>query len=180
MLKLRYYGDPSVGRKTIPVATVDDGIRALAREMFEVMRAHAGVGLAANQTSERTRVIVIDVSAGKNPREAFALVNPRVTGSGGAFTDEEGCLSFPGLHLDIRRPLEIRVEALGLDGNPVTVNASGILARILMHEIDHLDGILFFRRLPLLKKLAFLRRLPALKRQYRKIAERTDVKGGEE
>jgi len=167
-LEIRYYNDPILRRKTAPVARVDDEIRALVQEMFETMRTAKGVGLAANQVGVPRQVMTLDLSIGGKPRgEMFAIINPRVVRQSGSITDEEGCLSFPGLRLQIRRPMEVRMEGLDQNGNPVALEASGILARAVMHEVDHLKGIQFFRRLPFLKLLAFLPGLPRLRRQYR-------------
>ena len=167
-LELRYYNDPILRRRTAQVAQVDDEIRALVLDMFEAMHKARGVGLAANQVGVPLQVVTLDLSIGGKPRgEMFAIINPRIVRQSGSITDEEGCLSFPGLRLIIRRPLEVRVEGLDINGNPVSLEASGILARAIMHETDHLNGIQFFRRLPFLKLLAFLPSLPKLKRRYR-------------
>ncbi len=167
MRLLRYYGDPALRRKARPVREITEEVRSLAREMFALMRRHRGIGLAANQVGERVRVIVVDLSAGERERDAFAIVNPKVVRRTGSYEDEEGCLSFPGLRLPVRRPLEARVEGLDLGGNPVAHEGRGLLARALLHEIDHLDGVLFTARLPWAKRIAMWFRLPALKRSYR-------------
>jgi peptide deformylase len=146
MLKLRYYGDPILTRRTTPVEVVDDEVRALAAEMFKVMAAARGVGLAANQVGVPRRVLVMDPSGGREKGAAFALINPRITSRTGAFTDEEGCLSFPGLRLELKRSLDIRAEGLDLDGNRVAVEASGLVARVFQHELDHLEGLLLIDR----------------------------------
>lgn len=176
MRALRYYGDPVLRRTARPVSEVDDGVRALARDMFEVMHRHRGIGLAANQVGELSRVIVVDPSAGERPDEAFALVNPVVTRRAGSVEDDEGCLSFPGLRFPVRRALEARVEGLDLAGNPVAHEARGLLARVLLHETDHLDGILFTSRLPLPERVRLWFKLPGLKRAYRR---RAAAAGGE-
>ncbi len=167
MRVLRYFGDPVLRRRAQRVRPGDPDLPALAQDMIAVMHARRGIGLAANQVGELKRVIVFDLSAGDKPGEARALVNPRVTRRAGAFTDEEGCLSFPGLRLDIRRALDARVEGEDLAGNPVAYESSGLFARVLQHEIDHLDGVLFTDRLPFLKRLAMWLKLPGLRRRYR-------------
>jgi len=172
MRNLKLYGDPVLRRKARPVERFDDGLRELAADMIRVLREAKGVGLAANQVGELKRVLVIDPSAGESEKDAFALVNPRVTGRRGAWTDEEGCLSFPGLRVDIRRPMDVRIEGSDLAGNPVAHEASGLIARALLHELDHLDGMLLVDRLPLAKRIAMWFRLPKLKVAYRKLAGR--------
>ena len=171
-LELRYYNDPILRQKAAQVGKVDEEVRALVLGMFEVMRASRGVGLAANQVGIPLQVLTLDLSIGGKPRgELFAIINPLVVRKSGSITDEEGCLSFPGLRLMIKRPMEVRLEGLDMNGNPVALEAGGILARAVMHETDHLNGIQFFRRLPFLKLLTFLPKLPKLKRQYRELRE---------
>ena len=167
MPTLRLYGDPALRRKAAPVARFDESLRTLAQEMTEVMHDHAGVGLAANQVGADARIIVVDLSGGERAGEAFALVNPRVTWREGVVGDEEGCLSFPGLRFPVRRAMAVRVEGQDLAGQPVIHEARGLLARVFQHEIDHLDGVLFFDRLPWRKRLAIWLKLPRLKAQYR-------------
>lgn len=175
MRNLKLYGDPVLRRKARPVDRFDDGLRELAADMIRVLREARGVGLAANQVGELRRVLVIDPSAGDREGDVFVLVNPRVTGRKGAWTDEEGCLSFPGLRVEVRRPMDARIEGLDLSGNPVAYEASGLIARALLHELDHLDGILLVDRLPLLKRIAMWFRLPKLKAAYAKLAGREAV-----
>lgn len=168
MLALRHYGDKVLRRKARNIESIDDSIRRLARDMTELMYSSGGVGLAAPQVGESVRLIVVDPTAGEHKEEMFVMVNPRISSSSGQYEDEEGCLCLPGLRLPIRRALEIRVEAQDLDGNPVSRQARGLLARILQHEIDHLDGRLFVDRLPFLKRLAMKFRLMKLKGKLRK------------
>lgn len=170
MLTVRLFGDPVLRRRARPVPAVDESLRALARDMIETMHASRGIGLAATQVGDLRRIIVVDASAGEREGEAFALVNPRIVATAGSFTDEEGCLSLPGLRLPVRRALDARVEGLDLAGNPVVREASGLLARILQHEIDHLDGVLFVDRLPLFQRLALWFRLRRLRRAWRAAA----------
>src|SRR5207245_1788982 len=113
------------------------------------------------------RVIVVDLSGGEREDDAFALVNPKVTRRTGSFADEEGCLSFPGLRFPVRRALEARVEGQDLAGNPVIHEARGLFARVLQHEVDHLDGVLFTDRLPWRKRVAMWFKLPGLRHAYR-------------
>lgn len=139
------------------VVEVDDGLRRLAQDMFDTMYEAEGVGLAAPQVGLLTRLIVVD------PREQgvepVALVNPRVVELGGGMDrSEEGCLSIPGVRDVVERPLRATVEALDLDGAPVRIEAEGLLARVLQHEIDHLEGILFPDRLSPLKRKMLLKK----------------------
>jgi len=167
MALLRLFGDPALKRRALAVTRMDDSVLELAEEMFRLIKARKGVGLAANQVGATRRVIVLDPSAGEDEGAAFAVVNPEITRRTGTFTDDEGCLSFPGLRLEIPRSMEIRVAGMDLKGNPMAVDAAGLVARIFQHEIDHLDGVLIVNRLPILDRLRLLFRLRRLKREYR-------------
>jgi peptide deformylase len=152
-LPLRLLGDPVLRQRAREAVRVDDALRSLIADMFDTMYAEEGVGLAAPQVGISTRVIVVD------PRDEevqpFALVNPVIVESS-AEQDraEEGCLSIPGLHEIVKRSARVVIEGLDRDGQPVRFEAGGLLARILQHEVDHLDGILFIDRVsPLKRKL---------------------------
>jgi|SRR5690606_27158555 len=159
---LRYLGDPVLREKAAPVDEVTDEIRTLIDDMFDTMYAEEGVGLAAPQVGVGQRVIVVD------PRhedvEPFALVNPRIVYfSEEVERDEEGCLSIPGLKEIVERSRAVRVEALDREGEPVTIEAEDLLARILQHEVDHLDGILFVDRVSAIKRKMLLNRWQKVK-----------------
>jgi peptide deformylase len=147
-------GDPVLRTKAAPVASVTDEVRELIRDMFETMYAEEGVGLAAPQVGISDRVIVIDPHI--EGQEAFALINPEILESSKETEKgEEGCLSIPGLRDLVERSTSVRVRGLSPEGQTREVAAEGLLARILQHEVDHLDGILFLDRLsPLKRKLA--------------------------
>ncbi|MDX2192178.1 MAG: peptide deformylase [Gemmatimonadales bacterium] len=153
LLKLHRFGSAVLRQRAKEVAAVDDGVRALIDDMFETMDAAKGIGLAANQVGLALRVAVI----GAGDRR-FALVNPRIVESAGRATQEEGCLSLPDLYAEVTRPERIVVEALDRDGQPLRVEADGIVARCIQHEIDHLDGILFVDHIGPLKRQMVLKR----------------------
>lgn len=169
MRNLVLYGDPILRRKARPVDAFDNDLKELAKDMIRVMREARGVGLAGSQVGDPRRILAIDPSAGEHEIDAFAIVNPRITARSGVWTEEEGCLSFPGLRAEITRAMDVRLEGQDLAGNPVAYAANGLLARALQHETDHLDGILFVDRLPLLKRIAMWFRLPKLRAQYRRL-----------
>ena len=154
-LEVRLLGDPVLRTKAEPVAEVTDELRALIADMFETMYAEDGVGLAGPQVGESIRVVVIDPhEEGSAP---LALINPAILEIGTELTRrEEGCLSMPGLADIVERPGTVIVEAMDRDGNPVRIEAEGLLATILQHEIDHLDGILFIDRVSPLKRKMLL------------------------
>lgn len=140
------YPDPFLARKALPVAVVDDRVRALIRDMFETMYAAEGVGLAATQVGVGKRVIVVDVSPVDETIAPVAVVNPEIVEREGSVTGVEGCLSVPGVQGEVRRAETVEVHGKDEQGRPVRIRAAGILSRALQHEIDHLDGVLFIDR----------------------------------
>jgi len=156
-LEVRLLGDPVLRTEAEPVESVDAELRRLAADMFETMYAEEGVGLAAPQVGISKRLIVIDAQS--EDVKPFALVNPEVVESS-EDTDrgEEGCLSVPGVKELVERPLRVTVEATDLEGRSVRMEAEGLLGRILQHEVDHLDGILFFDRVSPLKRKMLLKK----------------------
>ena len=142
------YPDPFLTKKAVSVPRVDDKVRELVRDMLETMRAASGVGLAAPQIGVGRRVIVVDVSPAEQESLPVALVNPEIAERGGPVEGMEGCLSVPGVEGLVPRAESVLVRGLDLQGQPVRIRATGFLARALLHEIDHLDGILFIDRIP--------------------------------
>jgi peptide deformylase len=165
--EVKLLGDP-VLRKRADEVTMDAdsgvpaGIRQLIADMFDTMYAEEGIGLAAPQIGESVRVIVVDPhEEGVQP---FALINPRIL----SFSDdldraEEGCLSLPGLREVVERPLQVVVEGLDRDGHPVRIEADNLVARILQHEVDHIDGIMFLDRVSPLKRKMLLKKWQKVK-----------------
>ena len=154
---VRLYGDPVLRQKAAEITAFDAELRRLVADMRETMHAYNGVGLAGNQVGVAQRVAVVDVPREGEGRDAFTLVNPVIVSRTGSESDEEGCLSIPGVWEDVTRALRIRVQAHDEHGTAYEVEATGYLARAIQHEIDHLDGILFVDRLSALRR-QFLRR----------------------
>jgi peptide deformylase len=161
-LEIRLYGDPILRTKGKRVGTVDQRIRQLADDMIETMHAANGVGLAAQQVGEALQLTVIDVSQAEDRpstlkidgrtvelEEAMPLIllNPEAELGREIVSGTEGCLSFPDISAEIDRPESVRVRAETLEGSPITIEATGLIARALQHEIDHLNGILFIDRM---------------------------------
>jgi len=148
---------------------VDDSVRKLIDDMVETMYYARGIGLASVQVGDPRRVVVLDVpdedekerAKGKN---LMALVNPEIVYAEGETVYEEGCLSVPGITADVERAARVRVKALDRDGKPFEIEAEGLLAIALQHEIDHINGVLFIDRLSRLKR-------ELVKRRYRKSLE---------
>ena len=148
LLPLRVLGDPILREETKPVAVITDEIRRLIDDMFETMYAARGIGLAAPQVGRSERLCVIDVDD-----EPMVLVNPEVLESSRATEKaEEGCLSIPDIYGDVERPSAVRVRAMDREGNVFERDASGLLARCMQHEIDHLHGKMFIDYMSMLKK----------------------------
>lgn len=141
-LDLRFYGDPVLKQKTPDVADIDAKLAALTHDMVNVMYAVPGIGLAAPQIGVQKRVFVYDL--GDGPR---TLINPVIKESAGEWTYDEGCLSIPGLYVEILRPKQLLVTGFDVDGNEVTFEADDLLGRVIQHELDHLDGVLMFDRM---------------------------------
>lgn len=146
------YPDPMLLTPTRPIEAVDEGVRALARDLVETMYAAPGIGLAANQVGVPLRLCVVDLSVGEAPGELYVLINPRVVEHQGSQTGEEGCLSFPDITLDVERAQRVTVEALDDEGRTFQIIGEGLLARALLHEIEHLDGQTFLRNVSSLKR----------------------------
>ena len=142
--KIRLDGDPILRKISREVEVVDDRIKQLILDMFETMKVNNGVGLAAPQVGVLRRVIVIDITGIENEKEEkYALINPVIKKASGEQCADEGCLSFPNLFGKVKRSMYVTVEALNENGDKVTINAEGLLAQAIAHEIDHLNGILF-------------------------------------
>lgn len=141
------YPDPFLSKRAVPVPGVDGKIRELVRDMFETMYAANGVGLAATQIGVGKRVIVVDISPVDETAAPLALVNPEIVGRQGQAEGVEGCLSVPGVEGMVCRSESVVVRGWNENGDPVSIEAHGLLSRVLQHEIDHLDGILLVDRL---------------------------------
>ncbi len=158
VLQILRYPDPRLHKVAEPVAVVDDEIRTLVRDMAETMYAAPGVGLAATQVDVHKRVIVVDVSEAHDELRVF--VNPEIVASSeDCKLYQEGCLSVPGVYEDVERPERVTVRALDEQGRPFTVEADGLLAVCLQHEIDHLNGKVFVQYLSRLKQSRIKSRL---------------------
>jgi len=158
VLNILRYPDPRLHRVAEPVREVDERIRQLVRDMAETMYAAPGIGLAATQVDVHLRVIVIDVSEARDELRVF--INPEIVrASAEAKVYEEGCLSVPGIYDEVERPDRVTVRALDENGEPFTLEADGLLAVCVQHEIDHLNGRVFVQYLSRLKQSRIRSRL---------------------
>ena len=154
-LEVRLLGDPVLREKAAPVTEVSERTKQLIRDMFDTMYAEEGVGLAAPQVGISERIIVVDPQQDDLP--AFALINPEILElSKETEKGEEGCLSIPGLRDIVERSYRVVVRGTTPDGETKQLDLLGLPARIIQHEVDHLDGILFFDRLSALKRKMLL------------------------
>lgn len=159
------YGSKVLRRRADPVTEVDDGVRALIRDLFDSLAEAEGVGLAAPQIGVSRRVIVVDISSSETAMPPIALINPVIDIGQGMATAEEGCLSIPEVYGDVARYTNIDVTALDQTGQPFQFNAEGFYARVLQHEIDHLDGKLFIDHMAPLKRQLLRGALKRIKKE---------------
>ncbi len=158
-MSIRKYGDPVLRKKTKEVSRVDEKIKKLVLQMLQTLKEAGGMGLAANQVGEELRIIVVDTSRFQTDASPLLIINPVVVHSSGEQVEEEGCLSIPGTYADVKRPLEMTVRGMNLDEKEIVIQTKGVLSRVLSHEIDHLNGILFIDHLSSIKRSLLSRKL---------------------
>jgi len=151
--------EPVLAKRGEEVTVFDDALKTLVDEMFESMYLAQGIGLAAPQIALSKRITVIDVSFRKNPSDKIALINPEIIHAEGKQVEEEGCLSLPEIREKVQRAERVMVKAQNVKGEWFEVEGTELLARALLHEIDHLDGILFIDRVSRLKRELLLRKI---------------------
>lgn len=139
---IRTFGDPVLNSRADEVENIDGKIIRLTQAMLQAMYKAPGLGLAAPQIGVQKQIFVYDVEG-----EPVTLINPRIVESSGEWVYDEGCLSIPGLYVEMVRPKEVLLEAVDLDGNEVHIEADELLARLFQHELDHLNGVLMFERM---------------------------------
>ena len=145
--------DKRLRQASKPVARIDDAVKNLVSDMFETMYEAPGVGLAAIQVGDPRRIVTIDATRGEEEKKPIALINPELLWTSDEVSvHEEGCLSIPEYVDEVERPAKVRARFLGLDGNVMEVEADGLFARVLQHEIDHINGVLFIDHLSKLKR----------------------------
>jgi peptide deformylase len=167
------YGEKVLEKKTrkVDFAALKKDLPALLDDMFETMDAVGGAGLAANQIGLDLRLAVIKIQREGEEPLSIVIINPELVEKSGSMYEDEGCLSFPGLFAKVRRAAKVKVRALNEKGLPIEINAEGLFAKALQHEMDHLDGVVFISRLPLLSRLKLKPALMKLKAQWKKIDE---------
>ncbi len=163
ILKIYQYPEAVLRQKAEPIDNIDSKLQTLIDSMLETMYAAPGVGLAANQVGVLKRLFVVDISSKEKSYPLLVLINPEIVFTDGEDEAEEGCLSLPGCSTKIKRAKDIVVRGLNREGKPIEVAATGLLARAIQHELDHLDGTVLFDRLSPIKreflKKRYLKRL---------------------
>jgi peptide deformylase len=162
MLEILHFPDPRLRQRALEVEDVDDQLRKLVDDMFETMYQAPGIGLAATQVNVHRRVVVIDIS--KDQDQPLVFVNPQILEKDGVEEMDEGCLSVPGFYERVQRAERVRVRALDRNGETFEMDADGLLAVCIQHEIDHLDGKLFVDYLSQLKRQRIRKKLEKQRR----------------
>ncbi len=167
------YGEKILEKKCrkVDFAALKKELPALLADMFETMDAVGGAGLAANQIGLDLRLAVIKIARDNEEPLSIVIINPEMAEKSGSMYEDEGCLSFPGLFAKVRRAAKVKVRALNEKGLPIEINAEGLFAKALQHEMDHLDGVVFIDRLPLMSRLKLKPALMKLKAQWKKLDE---------
>ncbi len=158
LLSICTYPDPVLRQKAESVKNIDNGIQSLIDDMIETMYEAPGIGLAANQVGRPVKVLVIDIQREECEYGLITLINPELVSACGEVSYEEGCLSVPDYYSNVKRHEEVVVHGLNREGKTIEINASGLLAIALQHEMDHLDGKLFIDRISPIARDIFKRR----------------------
>jgi len=166
-LEILEFPDPRLRTKATPVKVVDDAVRTLISNMFETMYAAPGIGLAATQVDVHKRLLITDVSVDRD--EPYVLINPEILEKDGVTVTDEGCLSVPGYYEEVERAEHVRVRFLDSDGSELELDAHGLLAVCIQHEIDHLDGRLFVDYLSEAKRQRIRKKLEKERRQQAEV-----------
>jgi peptide deformylase len=164
LLEIVKYPDPVLERPAEPVTEFNEELRKFVDNMFESMYAAKGIGLAAPQVGVSKRVTVIDLSFKEKPEDKLVLINPEIIIREGKQYEEEGCLSLPEIREKVTRAAKVTVRAQDVKGEWFELDGEELLARAFQHEIDHLDGILFFQRVSALKRDLILRKIRKLQK----------------
>ena len=172
LLPIVLYPDPRLREKCEPVSAVTDEVRRKLSDMAETMYAAPGIGLAASQVGLRERILVVDIGSKDEddapPSLLYKIVNPESTRREGSIEWEEGCLSIPGVYETVKRAASISLRGLDETGKPIELDADGLLAVCLQHEVDHLDGVLFIDHLSRIRREMMKKKLSKLREEFGK------------
>jgi peptide deformylase len=165
ILPIRIYGDPVLRKQAKEITRVDENIKELALDMLKTVKEAKGIGLSANQVGVEKKLFVVDrsfFSTAPGEDSPLIIINPVLIESHGEQTSEEGCLSIPGTYADVTRQLEVLVKGIDLDEKEIEIEAKGFLSRVLLHEIDHLNGLLFIDHLSSIRRRLLAKKLKKL------------------
>ena len=176
-LNIVQYPHPTLRRTSKTIKRVDATLRDIVRRMFDLMYESRGVGLAANQVDLPLRMFVVNPQSDPVEGEESVFINPILSRPKGLEEAEEGCLSFPELYGSVARPKRIHVQAYGLDGKEISADLEGMLARIVQHETDHLDGVLFTDRMSVTSRMSIADDLEGFELQHRRRVETGVIPG---
>jgi len=152
VLPIRIYGDPVLRQRAVEILKVDDSVVKLVSDMFDTLKQENGLGLAANQIGVLKRVFIVNLSHVKEGEKPFAIINPVMLDKSGEIIGEEGCLSVPGIFEDVVRAKRVTFKGIDISGKEITIQAEDLLSRVMQHELDHLNGILFIDHLSKIKR----------------------------
>jgi peptide deformylase len=165
ILTIRIYGDPVLRKQAKEITRVDKTIKELALDMLKTVKEAKGIGLSANQVGVEKKLFVVDrsfFSTAPSEDSPLIVINPVLVESHGEQTSEEGCLSIPGTYADVTRQLEVLVKGIDLDEKEIKIEGKGLLSRVLLHEIDHLNGLLFIDHLSSIRRRLLAKKLKKL------------------
>jgi peptide deformylase len=165
LLEIVKYPDPILHEIGEPVTEFDEELKKLVADMFETMYAAPGVGLAAPQVGVSKRLFVMDCSGGRDASQKIAIINPEIVMTEGEQVGEEGCLSFPGIYFDVKRAARAVVRGQDVNGSDIEIDGTELIARCMLHETDHCDGILYIDRTTPLKREMAKRKIRKLMKQ---------------
>ncbi len=174
------YPHPTLRHKSLPIKRVNAELREIVSEMFALMYEARGVGLAANQVDLPIRLFIMNLEAKPDAGEEFVFINPVISRAKGSAEKEEGCLSLPELYGPVKRPKQVRVQAYGLDGQEFQADVDGLFARVVQHELDHLDGVLFVDRMSETNRLEIVDELDVFETEFASQREAGGIPSDEE
>lgn len=174
------YPHPALRHKSKPVRRVDARLKETVAEMFELMYEANGIGLAANQVDLPFRLFIVNLAAQKGEGEEYVFINPVVSKPKGNEEKEEGCLSLPGLYAPVKRPERVTFNAYNLQGEELTADLDGMMARVVQHETDHLDGKMFIDRLSATHDLAVRPEIEQFEEDFLRARENNEIPNDEQ
>ena len=179
-MKIVHYPHPTLRHKSKPIQRVDKALRAIVDEMFELMYEANGVGLAANQVDLPFRLFIVNLAAKKDEGEEMVFINPVVSSPKGTDEKEEGCLSLPGIYAPVKRPEKVKFNAYNLKGEELEAELDGLMARVVQHETDHLDGIMFIDKLSTTNSMVVEEEVAEFQEQFLGARDRKQIPSDEE